>query len=77
MTRSTNEKDQKAWVSRPDTIRVSFALVHTYLLSDGKVATILVDIVIKVDEIARGDVPLRSQTAARRTRGSGVERARG
>lgn len=51
--------------------------MHTYLLSDGKVATIIVDIVIIFDKLARGEIPLSSQTIARRTRGSGVEHAQG
>lgn len=59
------------------TYSVSFALKHTYGLSGDKVATSIVDIFIISDKFRRGDVPFASQTIARRTRGSGVERAHG
>ena len=49
----------------------------TYGLSDGKVTTSTVDIVIIIDEIARADVPFVSQTIAFLVRGGCVERALG
>lgn len=59
------------------TYRVSFALMHTYGFSGDKVATSIIDIFIISDKLRRSDVPFASQTTARRTRGSGVERAHG
>jgi hypothetical protein len=53
------------------------ALIYTYGLSDNKVATSIVDIVIIIDKIALRDVPFFSQTIARLARGGGVERAHG
>jgi len=49
----------------------------TYGLSDDKVATSIIDVVIIIDEIARADVPFVSQTIARLAGGGFVERALG
>jgi hypothetical protein len=42
--------------------------MHTYVLSDDKVVTIRVDVVIILDKLGHGDVPFLSQTIARRAR---------
>ena len=49
----------------------------TYGLSDGKVGTTAVDIVVILDKVARADVIFVSQTMARLVRGGCVERALG
>jgi hypothetical protein len=53
------------------------ALCTTYGLPGGKVATIIVDIVIVLDKIARADVPFVGQIITRLARGGGVECAVG
>lgn len=50
---------------------------HAVGLSDIKVSTGIIDIVIILYEIARADVPFASQTTACLVRGGGVERAFG
>lgn len=49
----------------------------TYGLSDGKVATIIVDIGIIIDEVSHADVRLVGQTIACPVRGGCVERTLG
>jgi hypothetical protein len=51
--------------------------MYTYGLSDNKVATSIVDIVIIFDKIARRDVPYISQSIACLVCGGGIERACG
>jgi hypothetical protein len=51
--------------------------MHTYGLSDDKVITTIVDVVIIIDKIGRGDVPFGSQTIACLARGGRDERANG
>lgn len=46
-------------------------------MSDGKVATRIVDVVVILDKVARADVPFVSQTIARLARGGCVNRALG
>jgi hypothetical protein len=65
-------------VSRSDNIRRLISRrCTTYGLSDGKVTTRVVDIVIIFDKIARADVPFVSQTVACLARGGCVKRALG
>jgi hypothetical protein len=65
-------------VSQPDNIwQLMSRRCTTYGLSDGKVPTSIVDIVIIFDKIARADVPFVSQTIARLVRGGCVKRALG
>jgi hypothetical protein len=51
--------------------------MHTYGLSDDEVITTIVDVVIIIDKIGRGDVPFGSQTIACLARGGRDERANG
>jgi hypothetical protein len=56
---------------------ISRRCTSTYGLSDGKIATSIVDIVIILDKVACADVPRGSQTAACLVRGGCVKRALG
>ena len=49
----------------------------TYGLSDGKITTSIVDVIIILDKGIRGDVRFGSQTGACLVRGGRVKRARG